>query len=390
MGARAARAQIGQACLLAGVMWGATSAAHAQPSGPPTPPFALGGYAETFWQWNFNRPDNGITNYRGFDNRHNAFTLANVAVDLQADAADVVARLTLQIGHTPSTYYLSEPRSDGTAGANESDASLWKYLQQAWVGYRFHPWGRPLVLSAGLFLSPIGPESMAVRENWTWSRSNLFFGLPFYHTGVRLTLAVTDAWSVTLAGYNGWNSVVDNNRDKSLALSAVYAPSDALQLGLLYFGGCERPEDAPEGQPWRHTVDAHVTWQISERWGVIGHLDYGLESNDVGTSWWAAGQALGRLALHDTLSFALRGDLFREHVATNGGRSASAIFWPSAWVTSTTLTLDYHPDPHVSFRLEFRHDHAESRMYYRGQVADAAVPDADRQSTLTVGATAGF
>ncbi|MDB5219777.1 MAG: outer membrane protein, partial [Myxococcaceae bacterium] len=29
------------------------------------------GYIETYYQWNFNHPSNGITNYRGFDNRHN-------------------------------------------------------------------------------------------------------------------------------------------------------------------------------------------------------------------------------------------------------------------------------------------------------------------------------
>jgi hypothetical protein len=58
---------------------------------------------------------------------------------------------------------------------------------------------------------------MAVRDNWNWSRSNLFFGLPFYHTGVRATYALTEL-GITAGGYNGWNSVLDNNAEKSVAL----------------------------------------------------------------------------------------------------------------------------------------------------------------------------
>jgi hypothetical protein len=46
-------------------------------------PFQLGGYVEALYQWNFNSPSNGITNYRGFDNRHNTFTVSNIALDVQ-------------------------------------------------------------------------------------------------------------------------------------------------------------------------------------------------------------------------------------------------------------------------------------------------------------------
>src|SRR4051812_32111040 len=36
----------------------------------------FGGYAEVDYSWNFNQPSNSITNYRGFDNRHNSFTIS--------------------------------------------------------------------------------------------------------------------------------------------------------------------------------------------------------------------------------------------------------------------------------------------------------------------------
>ena len=245
----------------------AQSAEPAAESTEPTQnPFRLGGYVEALYQWNFARPSNGITNFRGFDNRHNSFTLSNIALDVQWDYADLIGRVTLQVGHTPSTYYASEPALSGASGANATNAELWKYVQQAYVGYRFQL-DRELTVAAGIFLSPIGPEAMSVWDNWNWSRSNLFFGLPFYHTGARATYSLSEAWSVQLAGYNGWNSVVDNNTEKSVSGQLLYTQPE-LNFAILYFGGVERARGAPEGRGFRHLFDAHVTWHATPRWSL--------------------------------------------------------------------------------------------------------------------------
>jgi hypothetical protein len=133
------------------------------------------------------------------------------------------------------------------------------------------------LLQAGIFLSPIGPEGMAVRDNWNWSRSNLFFGLPFYHTGARITYPITNEWAVMLAGYNGWNSVVDGNDEKSISAQVTYNRPDKLALSVLYFGGVERPKGAPEGPAWRHLFDLHATWQANAWLSLIGHLNGGTD-----------------------------------------------------------------------------------------------------------------
>src|SRR5690606_423241 len=72
------------------------------------PPFEVEAYVEANYQWNFGNPSNGITHLRGFDNRHNTFTLANVALGGSWDASGAFGHVMLQVGHTPSTYYLSE------------------------------------------------------------------------------------------------------------------------------------------------------------------------------------------------------------------------------------------------------------------------------------------
>jgi hypothetical protein len=352
------------------------------------------GYVEAYWAWNFRQPSNGISNYVGFANRHNTFSISNAALGGTWENGPVSGKLMLQVGSTPSTYYSAEPSLAGAAGANASGADLWKYIQEAYVGYKA-PLGRGLLIQAGVFLSPIGPESVAVKDNWNYTRSNEFFGLPYYHTGVRASYELSERWTVTLHVYNGWNSVVDNNDGKSLAASATYkAPSVTLQA--LYFGGVERPKGAPEGQPWRSVFDAYAIIDATSRLSFIGHADAGFEVNTFGTHSWLAGAAYARLQVLEPLFVALRGDVFREKLASNANGSSSPIFWPSEWVSSFTGTVEARPLANASFRLEYRHDEAQGPTYFAGNVAGDGspsapfVPSSKSQDTLLLGAVTHF
>ncbi|TKC98716.1 outer membrane beta-barrel protein [Polyangium fumosum] len=383
------RVVLGAAVLLLG----SVPAARADEAPPPAT-FQLGGYAEAFYQWNFERPSNGITHYRGFDNRHNTFTLSNVALSATWDVQRLSGLVTLQVGHTPSTYYLAEPALAGASGTNATGAELWKYVQQAYTGYRFDV-GRGLLVQAGLFLSPIGPEAMAVRDNWNFSRSNLFFGLPFYHTGARVTYPLSDAWALTLACYNGWNSVVDNNEEKSLAAQVTYTRPEKLALSFLYFTGVERPRGAPEGRAWRHLVDVHATLHPTNRLSFIAHVNGGTEPNRFGTSAWIAGALYARFRVSDKLFLAARGDAFHERVPESPEGTAAPLFWPVSWVASGTATADFRPHERASFRLEYRHDHAAGDMYFGGDVEGNGVdtpfvPNRPAEDTVTLGATTWF
>ena len=353
----------------------------------------LGGYVEAGYQWNFNQPSNGVTAYRGFDTRHNTFTLSNVVLDASGSLGPVSARLALQVGHTPETYYLAEPSRRGAGGAGDSSLAVWKFIQQANVGWRA-PVGRGLLLEAGVFLSPIGPEGMVIHDQWNWSRSNLFFGLPFYHTGLRASYATSARVTLSAGVFNGWNSVVDNNEEKSVLLQVTYNVADRVTLNALYFGGVERPHGDPSRRdgavPWRNLFDAYLALYPKPWLSLLVHANAGFEPGALGTAWWAAGALYARLRLRPWLFFAARGDVFYE--ASPVG--ASNIFWPGAWISSGTATLEARPHDNVSLRLEYRHDAAEGDTYFRGSVATdatgAVVPNARTQDTLNLGMTAWF
>jgi hypothetical protein len=356
------------------------------------------GYIEAYYAWNFNRPANNITNYRGFDNRHNSFTLTNAAVGAFWDVGPVSGKVMLQIGSTPSTYYgLNEPVHAGASAANASGPELWKYLQEAYLSYKA-PVGRGLKLTAGLMASPIGIEQFAVKDNWAYSRSNLYFGLPYYHAGVRATYELTDRLSATVSVLNGWNSVVDNNEGKSVEGHVTYRIPDKAMVQVVYFGGVERAAEAPEGQYWRNHFDAFGEVEILPWLQLAAQVDYGFEPNRFGTARWFAGLAAARARACKWLYFAVRGDRFYEHLASENGRSSKPIFWNGVeWVSSATATMEVRPHSNVSFRFEFRHDQADGLLYFTGDtlVGDGSVgkpfvTNARRQQTLLVGATAWF
>lgn len=354
--------------------------------------FTLGAWVEAYYAWNFNEPGNGITDLRGFDNRHDSFNLSNVAIDARWDAEGVNGRITLQWGSTPATYYLAETAAPSLGtGVGAQSISLWQFVQQAYAGYRV-PIGDGLNVLAGLFLSPCGAEGMNVKDNWFYSRSNLFYGFPFYHTGLRVSYPVTPQLTVIGWVVNGWNTVLDNNDEKSVMLQATLS-TDVVSGSLMYMTGVERPRGAPEGRAWRHLVDLNATATLTEWLAVQGQVTGMVEPNDLGTSGAFAGALALRARIVEWLYVAARGDFFWESVASSGAGTASAIFWPTEWVGSTTATIELRPHERVSFRIEYRHDHAAGPAYFRGAVAgDGAttpfVRNTRYQDTLTFGAAA--
>jgi hypothetical protein len=86
------------------------------------PKLTIGGSIEAYYQAHLQDPSNRITNLRGFDNRSRSFTLSNIVLDLRGERGAVAGHIVMQVGHTPSTYYLAEPASPGSGSVNASSA----------------------------------------------------------------------------------------------------------------------------------------------------------------------------------------------------------------------------------------------------------------------------
>lgn len=340
----------------------------------PAPSITFGAVVETYFGWNFNKPDNRVTAFRGFDARHDSFALSNAVLDAHWNAGAVSGRLALQTGDTPDIYYGAEAASDV------------RHILEATLAWKA-PVGKGLILDGGIFLSPIGPETILIKDNWNWSRSTLFFGLPFYHAGMRAAYPVSERWNLTGAVYNGWNNVTDTNGNKSLSVQALYTKPDKVTASVLYFGGVERPRGAPEGQPWRNLFDSHITVSVSKTLSLQAHVDAGFEDTTFGRASWRGASIAARVKAQAWMYLAGRADILDETIPSSSAGTASALFFPTSRVHSFTATLDARPADRMSARLEFRHDGARDPIYFKGA---PSAPTAKTQSTLTFGLTAWF
>ena len=97
-----------------------------------------------------------------------------------------------------------------------------------------------------------------------------------------------------------------------------------------------------------------------------------------------------RVRLLRFLQLAARGDVFWEQ------RGDLAIFYPDrmSWLASGTATLDFTGLPGLLLRLEYRHDHSDSEIFFARPDASALFSGRDigkeLQDTLTVGAVVWF
>jgi hypothetical protein len=198
---------------------------------------------------------------------------------------------------------------------------------------------------------------------------------------------------VTIAGYNEWNSVVDNNREKSVSAQVTFTRADVV-ASMPYFGDIERPQGAPEGRTWRHLFDEHVTWQATPTFALLAHANGGFEPNAFGVSAWAAGALSARVRLILQPFFAARGDPSMSAYPKRRRPRGSDLL-AGALGRRGIATLDYRSHARVSFRLDYRHDHAGADMCLGGALvgdggAAPFVMNRALQDTVTLGATAWF
>ena len=75
----------------------------------------LGDYVDTYYGYNFNRPSNLTTSFRGFDNHTNSFTVENAVLDVTGTAGRT-ARGIDQISATTNfeaAHHQRAARTDG-------------------------------------------------------------------------------------------------------------------------------------------------------------------------------------------------------------------------------------------------------------------------------------
>lgn len=156
------------------------------------------GFVDTYYAWDFNRPETRERSYTTQPLKHDAFSINLAMLGAKIEQGKKRAVVTFQYGDSVDANYIAEPKEG--AGI--------KHMQEAYAGIKL---ADDLWLDAGIYLGHIGNESWVSKDNWTYSRGLLAEFSPYYATGARLS---GKNWQ--LHAMNGWQNIRENNSGKAI------------------------------------------------------------------------------------------------------------------------------------------------------------------------------
>jgi hypothetical protein len=322
---------------------------------------AVNAFVSTAYEYNANRPTTGASSYRVFDFSDNSFNLdvAEVVVQIAASKPnDAGFRVDFAAGNSIPQITKTQ---DQTAAQFD--------LQQAFASY-IVPLGSGLRFDAGKFVTHLGYEVIEGYDGYNdnYSRSILFgYAIPFTHTGVKASYALTTKVAGMVEVVNGWDLLRDNNRSKSVGAQLALTPVAPLSVFLNWIGG---PELAKDNHTNRNVFDVVGIFKATKALTLGVNGDYGKEN---GTSVvspgsdaiWKGIAGYATLGVTDKFSVALRGETFHDDGGVRLGTTTKAT------LSEVTFTPAYKFTDHVLLRGEARYDKANQPILNkRGTLAD--------------------
>lgn len=316
--------------------------------------FQFGGLVYGSYNHNFNNPDGRGNNLRIFDQKHNNFTMDLLQLEVSKETESGVGFYSvLDYGETAG---LIQSNWGGDLAHNFE-------VQQAYMTYNFGI-GNGVEMKFGKFATLLGGEVIESPYNPNVSRSFMFgYAIPFTHTGVLFSTALTDMVSLSAGVVNGWDNVVDTNDSKT------FLGSLGLEVGDLAwtFNGVFGAENEDSGSSKTGVFDTVLTYTPMDNVDLLVNFDYGTASealdggDDADWTGLSGIVTLGGAMLDAGLedwSFALRGEWFSDQ---DGYRTGVA---QDLW--EVTGTLKWQMTENLQARLEFRHDESTDNVFEDG------------------------
>jgi putative OmpL-like beta-barrel porin-2 len=345
------------------------------PASNPWRNVKFGATFEGFYEYNWNRPPDRSLALHAYDTRSNTFGIQQAALVVDA-APDVDAgrryglRIDLQFGQATETVQGSP--------ANEPRPDVYRNVWQVYGTYLFPVGKNGLQVDFGKFASMLGYETNYAKDNQAFSRAYLFNFLPFYHSGLRVTLPVNDKVSLLYMLTNGIQQTEDFNDFKSNHVAAIVKPTASLTWTVNYYFGQEQPDngepDGPDG--FFRVFDTYVT--VTPTAALTLGADANYVTNEVHT-------ADEPLSLHGTGLYARYQISAPVALAVRYERlDDEGLFGGIDQVLQeTTLTAEYRFADGFVLRGEYRRDWSDE-VFFPGRLGPA--DPRGHQNTALIGA----
>ena len=312
----------------------------------------FGGFVDTYYAFDFNRPRNFDRAFTTQPARHNEFNVNLAFVEAKLDAPRMRGRLAIQMGTSVQANYAGEPRHGAISGPD-----LARFIQEAVVGTKL---ADNLWVDGGIFLSHIGMEGFVSRDNPMYTRSLVADYSPYYESGVKATWQATPTVSALFTVVNGWQNISETNSAKSVGAHIDYVPSTSTTYSYFNYLGDEAPDSATHRQV-RFYNGIGLKSALSPQFLVLAELDFGTQgrANGVGSSHWYGGMITGRYQATPLAAIVGRLERYddRDQVlivtgVLDGFRANGA-----------SIGLDVTPQPRVLWRSELRGFNGERAVF---------------------------
>lgn len=308
----------------------------------------FGGFLDTYYAYDFQRPPQRDRAFTTQPARHNEFNINLAFIDAVVQGERVRGRLALQAGTAVQSNYGGEPRVGAVSGPDLS-----RHIQEAVVGYKVTD---KLWIDGGVYFSHIGLESWISRDNWTYTRSLIGDFSPYYQAGVKGSYQIDDAWSAQLHVLNGWQNISENNENKALGGQLAWT-GRGWSVAYNNFWGQELQND----NSGRFFNDLVVKTPEFGKLQLAAAADYGIQKMHArGFSKWYGGSLIGRWKFNERVAAAARVERYADQdqviVVTAAGQGPFET-------TAGSLNLDVALHKQLLWRTELRHFWGEHAVY---------------------------
>lgn len=251
----------------------------------------LTGFVDVYYQYNFNGVALGTTS---FTPDHNSFSLGMAKLGLTKEVGKVSFGVDLGFG----------PRADA---ANGYAGTSFGPVQQLYVAYAPND---KLTFTAGNFGTHVGYEIIDANGNFHYSTSYMFSYGPFYHTGVKADIALTDNLGMMVGIFNDTDAKFDAVGGKHLGAQLSYS-TEVGDIYLNYLGGKDGADSTSFNQ-----VD------LTAAFGLTDELSLGVNAtvrpstdtkvDGMGEATWFGAALYLDYAVSETLSLGVRGEYLND------------------------------------------------------------------------------
>jgi hypothetical protein len=329
--------------------------AIAQDSTATKNPLTISGYAEAYYNHDFNKPENNtLPGFLYNFNRANEVNLNLAFIKGNYSTERVRANIALATGTYMNANYSAEP-------------GVLKNIFEANIGVKIAK-NSNLWLDAGIMPSHIGFESAVGKDNWTLSRSLLAENSPYFESGVKLGYTTKDEKLYLSAMYlNGWQRIqrVDGNSTPAFGTQITYKPGSNVTLNYSTFIGNDKPDSLKQ---MRYFHNFYGIFQLTNQFGLTAGFDFGSEQKSKGSSsynTWYTPVLIARFTPTERIRIAARGEYYADK---NGVIISTGT--PNGFKTfGYSLNFDYLPVPNVMWRVEARGLNSKDGIFTRDDSA---------------------